>query len=469
MRRVEWETVALLFGGPRMSCRIRGVIGIAAAGIFVSAAAVAALDGNGSTPAASAPSPALTVGPPTDYPDVRLLSGGSGYAFSSSVAFNPANPKQLAVVLGRGCYVKRSRDGGKTWGPLVELPQLPGVGCYTTPAIAYTATGGRLYAAYVYSGNSGDGGCEDLSGIAFSVSTDQGATWSSPKMVFKEYCNFYYSPAGFRDVNLAVAPDGPEIYAVGYQTEGHGEQHVLFSSSSDQGASWNPEKEIASGSGFGEPPILHGFALAAGRKGDVFVSYGIEEYLSGFIYRLQVARSADHGASFLYGTADQYSSTRRDESLVLSQPDIKIGPSGTAHLVYGKGGEAILYKYSFPPYRTWSAEAVRLDDDIPGAIARSPRLAVSACGGAGVLHATWLEALEGSQPSEINYTRKVARPGYDWSEPLRVGGLKHGIYEHGLAAAGAKAFSVFSGRTAPEGEDRWGTFGTRISSGITCP
>lgn len=176
---------------------------------------------------------------------------------------------------------------------------------------------------------------------------------------------------------------------------------------------------------------------------------------------MQVARSADHGASFLYGSADQ------SESLVFGDPDIKIGPFGTAHLVYAKGsnpGRAILYKYSYAPYRSWNVEPVRLDDELAPTNVGAPRLAVGACGKASVLHATW----HGS-PSEILYARKVAQPGYAWSEPLKVGTLKNGIHENGLAAAGPKAFSIFSGRTAPVPQDTWGIAGSRVSSGVTCP
>jgi hypothetical protein len=62
----------------------------------------------------------------------------------------------------------------------------------------------------------------------------------------------------------------------------------------------------------------------------------------------------------------------------------------------------------------------------------------------------------------------VAQRGYTWSDPLNIGTfpVKYGIYTNGIAAAGAKAFSVFSGRPAP---DKWGIAGSRISSGVTCP
>jgi hypothetical protein len=128
---------------------------------------------------------------------------------------------------------------------------------------------------------------------------------------------------------------------------------------------------------------LHGFALAARGSGNAFVAYGWEKYVyPNYNYTVQVARSANHGASFLYGTADQYSTADpNDGMLVLREPDIEIGPLGTAHLVYAMGynpGSAVLYKYSFPPYSTWSAESVQLDDSAPQASLGLPRLAVGA-------------------------------------------------------------------------------------------
>jgi hypothetical protein len=216
---------------------------------------------------------------------------------------------------------------------------------------------------------------------------------------------------------------------------------------------------------------LYGFALAAGRGGNVFVAYGWEDgwpLYDQSVYTVRVARSADHGASFIYGVADQ----NDDLDNRLRNPDIEIGPSGTAHLVYEEQhdpGTAILYKYSYAPYSRWSGEPVRLDD-VPYVGLTTPRLAVGTCGKASVLHATWLESLDVSDfPSKVLYARKVARPGYAWSDPLKVGTLKNGIYTNGLAAAGPKAFSVFAGKTAPDPQNKWGIFGSRVSSGVTCP
>ncbi len=274
-------------------------------------------------------------------------------------------------------------------------------------------------------------------------------------------------------MRLAAASDGGRLYVAAFWTDwdwesGDGFRELNFSSSANHGSGWTPGKTIAWGD-ISMRTELSGLALAAGRGGNVLVAYAVGYYLdTGYSYFVEVARSADHGASFLYGIADQ------GEGYGDSDPDIRIGPFGTAHLVYAKElnpGRAILYKYSFPPYGSWSAAPVRLDDDVAQAYVGAPRLALGACGQASILHATWREDLDlgDYSPSEILYTRKVAQPGYTWSEPLKIGDLNDRIYKNGLAAAGPKAFSVFAGRTSPEPQNKWGIAGSRVSSGVTCP
>jgi hypothetical protein len=351
---------------------------------------------------------------------------------------------------------------------LVQLPQVADAECSSEswPAVTYAAGGARLYAAYLYMKTDS---C--LTGVAFSVSTNQGATWSAPTKVFEEVSacdSFFASGEGYNDVRVAAAPDEPWVYVAAQYFHYH-DLVIVLGSSGDQGSSWT-STGVAHIFSDG-PQYYRGFALAAARKGNVLVAFGYQAGDAGYdaTYRVYVRRASDHGASVDPGLviADQ------SDSSLLSDPDIEIGPSGTAHLVYAKGynpGTAVLYKFSLAPYSTWSAAPVRLDDNVAQANLGAPQLAVGACGQASVLHATWLQSLAVSDfPSKVLYTRKVARPGYAWSDPLKVGTLKHGIYTNGLAAAGPKAFSVFSGRTAPDPQNKWGIAGSRVSSGVACP
>ncbi len=430
--------------------------GMSLASITLASLAVAGpADGIDAAGAAS-PIAELTVGPPADYPDVRLFNG---YGFSGQAAFNPRDPKRLAVgivVVGNPsqCSVRTSADGGKTWAPPVPLRPLPGaIGtCYYqfVPAITYGADG-RLYAAYVYHRSSAYGG------VAVSSSADQGQTWTVPKSAFGDV----WLEDSLDNLRLAPSADG-HLYAgaiLSNYAGGGYQDSILFSSSADQGSSWSPVKSVIT-TYPDTGRTIYGFSLAAGRKGDVLVAYGWEEYRSDYYSILKVARSTNHGGSFTYGAADEQPGSRQ-----LSVPDIKIGPLGTAHLVYLRDvntGAEVDYKFSSPPYQNWSATPVRLG---AGATVRQPLLALGGCGAATVLHATWREYVTNS--TRIRYVRRLARAGSAWSAPLKVGQI-NSVFEQGLAAAGPNAFAVFSGRTST-GPDKWGILGSRISSGITCP
>lgn len=433
-----------------------------AASIILPAMALAGSGSGVSVISSPAPQAELTVAPPSDFPDVRLLSG---YVINGHAALNPTDPKRLVMGIGfpgdSKCYVKRSADGGKTWGPLVVLPHPSASGISfcagPAPAVAYSADGSHLYAAYTYE--------KKVSSfytfvVAVTVSVDQGATWSLPTSAF--IGGDAGEDTGFVDVQLATQADDPALYMTGNFRGVHG-RFLYFSSSRDRGSSWTPAKQIVVAFP-DEGTDLHDFALAAGRHGNVFVAYGWSEVPSSFIYRLQVARSTDHGNSFLYRTADEYSSATSDGSLLLTQPDIAIGLLGTAQLVYNKGSEAILYKYSVPPYKTWSAMPARLDDDVSAAELSAPRLAVGACGAASILHASWAENRPGT--GRIVYTRKVAQPGYAWSDPLTVGRSNRRLGGSDLVGAGAKAFSIWE---KFESAGNLVIFGSRVASGVTCP
>lgn len=406
--------------------------------------------------------PELTVAPPTDAADVQLFRG---YSLSGQVSFSPIDPKRLAVGIGAlggssRCLIKTSADSGKTWST-VQLPQpqpQPGAEtlsyCFgSAPAVTYTSDGRRLYAAYAYSNL-------DLyrTGVVVSASTDYGRTWSRPIAALPEYET---DNGEYYNLHLSAALDSPVMYLAAL-IPGHFGNGLLVANSRKPGASWD-YRAIDAGSSI-DATSLGTFSLAAGRNGDVFVAYDWEQPIanSDYIdYLVQVAKSSDYGASFFSDTVDEFIRPNYDSSGI----DIKVAPLGTAHLVYGKGDKAILYKYSLPPYGNWFTAPVRLDSKVAGSTVWSPRIAVGACGQASVLHVTWLEKV--NQTRRVVYTRRVAKNGYVWSSPMKVGGANNAVSINHLAGAGAKAFSTWE--TFPSSPDDWTIFGSGITSGIGCP
>lgn len=423
---------------------------IAAGVVFSSTSTTSAADGDAAeATAAVAP---LTTAPPTDYPDVTLSDRGS----NGGVAFSPADPRRLAVALDSDpeCSVRASADGGKTWGQPVPLPRLAGTSCgsrYGRPVVAYATNGRLLYAAHRYRTFDPT----YTTGVAVSVSADHGATWSAPKSVFERPEE--YDDIGVCDLHLVVAPDGPRV-SVFTLFCGYATFRTYLMSTVDQGKNWSVPKKITENFKEEFDGDWTHFSWAVGRGGVILVA---RAFWGGLGTAIFVGKSTDLGTTFAYNIADS------DGSLWLDEPDIKIGAAGTAHLVYPKG-DGIFYKFSLPPYTTWSANAVRLDGQNPQGSPVEPRLAAGACGGSSVLHVTWVERLNGTKGG-VFYTRKVARPGHPWSEPLSVGAFAqaeewYDFVESALAAAGPRAFSAFTG-SSPQGSS---VRGSRVFSGVAC-
>ena len=148
--------------------------------------------------------------PPTDYPDVRIFSGD---ASNGEAAFNPADPKRLVVGIASGtaCYVKASADGGKTWGGAGPTAAIRGRKLLALCSAGRHLCGGRrppLCGLFLHEAKSILQAAQRRGAV--TVSTDQGATWSSPTSALPE--RGLCTDDGFGDVHLAAAPDGPRIY-----------------------------------------------------------------------------------------------------------------------------------------------------------------------------------------------------------------------------------------------------------------
>ncbi len=395
--------------------------------------------------------------PPQDYPDVAI---GSGPA--NQVAIDPADPNHVViggsrsgeVGLSRRCAVYVSADAGETWNLAPDPPQ-----CAWPVAVTYARSGGIIYVAY---GNS-----THEAGLNFSLSIDQGATWSAPTTLVSPLGRWGYSGS----LRLAAGSDG-SLYAVfsvvershsGFYCNG-----LYVSASTDEGASWSDAHLVDSVCLEDGERFAGSFSVAAGSEGNTIVAYGLDSWEPGYRelthdYALQIAKSTDYGASFVYGTVDRFTSNLL-ESEGLYDPDIIIARGGMARVVYVERGEAILYKISRPPYDKWSDKPGRLNPDVTGAGVGSPSLAVGDCGSTNILHAVWSDRVNGTL-----YTRKIALPGYRWSQPLQIAEIKYGFAGSGaITTSGAEGFALYSNVM---GRPLYTTdiFGSWVWSGVTCP
>ena len=394
------------------------------------------------------------VEPPKDYPDVKLAEE---FVPGAAVAFDPSRPNRLVAGLtfGDACWVRRSIDGGRTWGETQPLPRPPGTKCSLPITLSYASDGSQLHAAYSYFDYNGPWG------IALTTSDDHGETWSDPTVKsLPEVTN------GCRSLDSAVAPDDLRSVYLTAICNSLGVDHLYFARMDGDDLSWDLFSTIASLDG----ATLSQANLAAGRDGAVLVTYGQQRALDETAV-VVVASSRNRGTSFVFGNA---TAPFRSKSSPTVAPDVAIGSSGKAHLVYMRSvgsSYAVLYKNSVPPYKTWSTRGRRLDDDDgTQLVTNSPRITVSTCENTSILHVSWIESTFPPLPQQTHkllYTRKLEQAS-SWSYPLTVSETTEITTPNlvDLAAGRDKAFPIFGSFSFASFKTQ--IVGSRVWSGVTC-
>lgn len=173
--------------------------------------------------------------------DVSVAYDNSGHAFLCYIAFDKLGTDEYwgHNATRNGVFIRRSPDGGKTWKEnpvaIMKHSTKPGIPFEDKPYIVTDNTHGP-YAGNLYAGWTEFTLTQSV--ILFSRSTDDGATWSKPIRISTQ--------AGLpRDDNGAVegftgvvGPDGT-LYVV--WADG---THVVFTSSRDGGRTFAPSREV---------------------------------------------------------------------------------------------------------------------------------------------------------------------------------------------------------------------------------
>ncbi|MFI5219302.1 MAG: sialidase family protein, partial [Bacteroidia bacterium] len=210
----------------------------------------------------------------TDNADIQVFPSAASQ-HEQHMTVSKINPNNIILSSNTpnymGYYV--SQDGGATWFGSDNMPD--GIGTSGDPTTGFNADG-HIFLQTIYS-----------SGFKAFKSTDQGNTWPGP-------VQYTYSPASFDKEMMAVdnLPGSPylnNIYTA--WTDFAGTYKVLFTRSTNNGASYSPNINLHNSWG-------QGTGVATGVNGEVYVCWA--NYSTGGYPAdgLGFSRSTNGGVSF---------------------------------------------------------------------------------------------------------------------------------------------------------------------------
>jgi hypothetical protein len=317
---------------------------------------------------------------PVSFANIKVNPDNSNHAQNEPfAAVDPSNSRHLVVgsnswLVGSGhfdVFAYTSFDGGKTWAasqPYIDrnASRLNGA----DPTVAFGPNGKVYFGFVAFSPAQG--------AVAVSTSLDGGLTWSSQSWVT--------SFAGAAD-KPSIAASGNSLY-VFYQN-----QALLWTSSSNGGATWSTAKTIEAGG--------HNAAPVVDRNGNVKVFYNT----SNAIRLASVGLGPNSNPVTVANTVALQARPTQYRAGIY--PAAAIDANGNYYVAWADGrnvgrGNDILYSHSSNG-STWSAP-ITVNTDTGSADQLMPSLSVSANG---VVTVAWLD--NRNDPANINYDVYLAR------------------------------------------------------------
>lgn len=202
----------------------------------------------------------------------RLVADGLDYHVQSDIAVDGPN---VHITWNSGAwesdiYTVRSRNSGKTWGPIRNLTN--NTSTETGPRVEVIGTGADAVVVVVWEGDDDD--------IRYRRSTNNGKTWSKSKRIAKTHGQSYAPD---------IAASGGRVYVAWVdQTLTPGVGEIYFKLSDDGGVTWRGWKRLSSTVGPSYPPKIG----AGGSMVDVAWAEG------GATTEVFISRSSDSGNSW---------------------------------------------------------------------------------------------------------------------------------------------------------------------------
>ncbi len=319
-------------------------------------------------------------------------------------------------------YLRTSEDGER-WTPKVRVSDdiaganqhsaslaVWGSGSATRVAVSWAderATNPQLRVAV-----STDGGQRFGPSVAVSNHTDNSRVYGS----------------------IAVDAGGTLYAAWTRRYSGDRVDHVWFSRSGDQGATWTTPENIYNAGHYGEETHI-----AAGAAGSVWIIGSADRYYKREIYAL---RSADGGSSWETSVV-----VSRDLKEHPRHPSLLYAPDGTLHAIWQHGGSGsgaphrVRTSRSTDGGKTWT-QSVQVSDEVTlGGHRYNSRVRPSmAAGDDGTLYAVWADERQGvgANLDDHNYDVYLSTStddGATWSVDTRVNDRPDVAEQHSAALA----------------------------------
>jgi hypothetical protein len=172
---------------------------------------------------------------PCRLPNVQVTNGSTNLASPANIAVNPSNPLQMAVgVEDSSCRaegaVYTTNNAGAAWTKAC-LPFLGVIDFSSVPNLAYDLNGVLYAISHDINLDCGPGSLLETS------STDNGATWASWTVIFRETDLTTFSDSAVVDSNPS-SPFANTVYASATREPSFGAQILKVFRSSDSGNTW---------------------------------------------------------------------------------------------------------------------------------------------------------------------------------------------------------------------------------------
>jgi hypothetical protein len=218
----------------------------------------------------------------------------------TSIAVNPTNTSNIvAAWISRGdlsCAFGVSFDGGQSW-PVVGV--VPGIqrasgGAFdvgTDPSVVFDRDGNAFLTCLAF--NNFPPGTGSAGTIFVSRSTDGGVTWGAPVAAMGDIHVNNFQDHQFITANPATG----HIYLTQTQFTAFGKPEILFTRSTDQGATWSAPVPI---NDFGGNATFQDSFTAAGRDPQtIYLTFGAFSNAGLPNWnRIYIAKSTDGGVTF---------------------------------------------------------------------------------------------------------------------------------------------------------------------------